>query len=84
VGEWRIAFGEISVHKFGLNFVGEIEWQTFCQTLCCLPASFCLGNKVFFLLVCPIWLPVFFLIFYYKPEIYVTVAFVAVKKFCKM
>jgi len=27
------SFWQISAHKFGLNFVGEIEWQNFCRTL---------------------------------------------------
>jgi len=35
---WRIL-----AHKFGLNFVDEIEWQFFAER--CGPATFCLAHK---------------------------------------
>jgi hypothetical protein len=34
---------QISAHKFGLNYVGEIEWQNFCRTLC--TGIFSLGTQ---------------------------------------
>jgi len=47
-GKWRLANGSqiwrISAHKFGLNFVGVIEWQIFCRELCTV--TFCLAHKV--------------------------------------
>jgi len=40
---WQMANSvwRISAHKFGLHFVGEIEWQIFSQTLCA--GNFLLG-----------------------------------------
>jgi hypothetical protein len=44
VGVHKVVKRQISAHKFGLNFVGEIEQQFFAK--CCVPVSFYLANKV--------------------------------------
>ncbi len=31
-----VCIWQISAHKFGFHFGGEIEWQMFCQTLCAI------------------------------------------------
>ncbi len=38
--------GKISAHKFGLSFVGEIEWQIFHKTLCARARLFAWQTKL--------------------------------------